>query len=448
MHVVILGAGQVGSNLAKTLVQEKHDVVIIDHNPDKIEAVVDQLDVMGLVGNGVSLPVLKQAEVERAELFIAVTRNDEINILGCIFAKEFGVPKKVARIRDESFSHYSKNLSLEKLGIDFIIHPEKAAAENVVTLIRQTSATDVLEVGGGTMEIIGLKVDNAFKHANKMLQDSIPEGELHYRTIAIKRKNQTIVPHGRDIFMKNDQVYFLVDSAHKKGVLEYFGKAPKKLHNVMILGAGRIGRMIAAKLQGMMNVKIIDKDPEHSQQAAETLEKTLIIHGDGTDYDLLIREGMMEMDVFVAATSDDETNFIVTLLAKHLQVPRAIAIVNNAYYMPITPTIGLDAAVSPQTLVVNQITKYARSQKIASIATIPGVDAEAIDIVAEEDSAITRKPLKDLDFPRGAILGGVIHEKRVIIAEGNTQIETGDRVILFCLPHTISKVESMFRGKR
>lgn len=448
MRVVILGAGQVGSNLAKKMVQEKHDVVIIDPNEEKIHAVQDQMDVMGMIGNGVSLPVLKQAEIAKADLMIAVTRNDDINILACILAKEFGVPQKVARIRDESYSADPDLLDLKKIGIDFIIHPEESAAANIVTLIGQTSATDILEVGGGEMQIIGVKVDKDFLHANKALQEVVPEKEIHYRTIAIKRKNQTIIPFGRDKFLPEDQAYFLVDVKHSQELMKFLGKTPKKLHNALILGAGRIGREVARRLQDKMNVKLIDKDPVHSRIAAELLDNTLVIQGDGTDLDLLVQEGIVDMDVMVAATADDETNFIATLLGKHLEVPRTIAIVNNAYYMPITPTIGLDAVVSPQTLIVNQITKYIRSRKVASIASIPGVEAEAIDIIAEEGSIITQAPLKQQHFPRGVILGGLVHDNSdVEIAKGDTWLKANDRAIVFCLPHAIEKTEELFRGK-
>ena len=447
MRIVILGAGQVGSNLAKKMVREHHDVVIIDQNAEKIEAVEEQMDVLGLVGNGVSLPVLKQAELDKTDLFIAVTRNDDINILACIFAREFGVPRKIARIRDESYSSDPALLNLEKLGIDFIIHPEETAAQNVVTLIRQTAATDILEVGGGKMQIIGIKLDNSFPHLGQTLMEVTPQKNLHFRTIAIKRKNQTIVPYGQDVFLKGDQAYFLVDVAHTRDFLKFMGRKHQKMRNIMILGASRIGMEVAAMLQGEYQVKIIEKDPERSNRAADKLPRTLIVQGDGTDLDLLVQEGITEMDVMVAATADDETNFIATLLGKHLEVPRTIAILNNAYYMPITPTIGLDAVVSPQTLIVNQITKYIRSKKVASVASIPGVDAEAIDIIAAENAEIINIPLKKHRFPRGAIIGGVIHRAgRVEIATGDTVIEPGDRSILFCLPHTIEKTEKLFRG--
>jgi trk system potassium uptake protein TrkA len=447
MRVVILGAGQVGSNLAKKMVREHHDVVIIDRKAEKIQAVEEQMDVLGLVGNGVSLPVMKQAQVEKADLFIAVTRNDDINILACIFAKEFGVPRKIARIRDESYSMDPKHLDLKELGIDFIIHPEETAAKNVVTLIRQAAASDVLEVGGGKMQIIGIKIDNNFPHLNRALMEITPREELHFRTIAIKRKNQTIVPYGKDVFLENDQAYFLVDIRHTAEFLKFMGRKTRKMKNIMILGASRIGMEIARILQNEYQVKIIEKDENRGNRAADRLSRTLIVQGDGTDLDLLVQEGIMEMDVMVAATADDETNFIATLLGKHLEVPRTIAILNNAYYMPITPTIGLDAVVSPQTLIVNQITKYIRSKKVASIASIPGVDAEAIDIIAAEDAQITNGALKDHRFPRGALIGGVIHENGDLeIAVGDTRIHPGDRVILFCLPHTIEKAEKMFRG--
>jgi len=448
MRVVILGVGQVGSNLAKKMVREHHDVVVIDRDPAKVASIDGQMDVLGIVGNGVSLTVLKQAELEKTDLFIAVTRNDDINILACIFAKEFGVPRKIARIRAESYTSDPDLVDLKELGIDFIIHPEEAAARNVVTLIKQTAATDILSVGGGKMQIIGIKIDKDFPHLERSLLQVTPKKEMHFLTIAIKRKNQTIVPQGKDVFLLGDQVYFLVDVRHSKDLMDFMGKVQKKMKNIMILGASRIGIEVARRLQDSLNVKIIEKNLERSEMAADRLAHTLVVEGNGTDLDLLVQEGIIEMDVLVAATGDDETNFIATLLGKHLEVPRTIAILNNAYYMPITPTIGLDAVVSPQTLIVNQITKYIRSKKVASIASIPGVDAEAIDIITAEDAPITHGPLHKHHFPRGAIIGGIIHtDDHVEIATGDTVVSAGDRVIIFCLPHTIEKTEKLFRGK-
>jgi trk system potassium uptake protein TrkA len=447
MRVIILGAGQVGSNLARKMAQENHDVVIIDTQAEKIQVLQEQLDILGLIGDGVSLPVLLQAGIDAADLFVAVTRNDSINILACVMAREFGVKRKVARIRDNTYSAYPDKLDLAALGIDFIIHPEDRAADNIVTLIRQTSATDILEVGGGKMQIIGVKVDAAFLHQQLRLQDLPPAEGFAFRTVAIKRKNQTLVPTGTDQFLPDDFAYFLVDAKKAKALLKYLGKPQRRLKNIMILGASRIGRAIARRLQDELNIKIIDNNKQHSRQAADELTNTLVVYGDGTDLDLLVQEGIIEMDVLIAATADDETNFIATLLGKHLQVPRTISIVNNAYYMPITPTIGLDAVVSPQTLIVNQIAKYIRSEEVASIASIPGVSAEAIDLIAEAGAAITKGPLQAIAFPRGAILGGVVHaEKDVEIAIGSTEIKTGDRAIVFCLPHALGKVEKLFRS--
>lgn len=445
MRIIILGVGQVGESLVKKLSQEDHDVVVIDNNEEKLRALEDEFDIMTVLGNGVLVPTLLKAGIEKADLFIAVTNHDEINILACIFANEFGVQKSVARVSDDSFSE-NPDFNLNTMGIDLIIHPEKSAADNIVKLIRQSGATDIIQVGGGKMQITGFRIDSSFPFINKPLKSMNPEQPLSFRTVAIKRGNKTIVPKGDDIIKEGDNIYVLVCVDEFEHLIRFLGMPKYKIKNVMILGAGQIGLRVAKSLENELNVKIIESNYEKSVRASNELVESLVISGDGTDNDLLIQEGISEMDIFIAATGDDETNFISTLLAKQLKVPRTIAVVNKVHYLSIAPKIGLDSVVCPYSIVVNETMKFVRGKKILSVASIMGVDAEAIDLIVNPRSSIAKKPLKDIHFPSGAIVGGIIHDNIPKIATGSSFFHPGDRAIVFALPSAIERVEKLLVG--
>ncbi|GAB4371358.1 MAG: Trk system potassium transporter TrkA [Calditrichia bacterium] len=446
MNILILGAGEVGSHLAKKLSAEKHNITVLEVNPRVAQKAEEQLDALVVWGSGSSFHDLKKANIEEADIFAAITNVDEVNLLACRYAQKVGVPHKIARVRNPEFTQEDFILTPEELGVDLLIHPEKETADAIVRLLRQSNATDVVEFAGGKIQLLGIRLEENSPVLRKSLSEIWQSfGNLPARIVAINRKERTIIPSGQDILVPRDQIFVICENQMIPDIIKMAGKSDVSIQNVMILGGGLIGRFVAKALEDEFNVKIIESRADRSEEIADLLTRTLVIHGDGTDMDLLAVEGIIDMDAFISVTGDDETNIISTLVARHLRVPRTIALVNKTEYLPLTPTIGMDAVVSKKLLTVNAIMRFIQKSTLESIATIPGVDAEIIEIIPREGSKITRKPLKNVHFPRSAIVGAVHRNKDVIIPTGNTQIQMGDRVIIFTLPQAKTEVEKLFQ---
>ena len=445
MYIIIVGAGEVGYNLAKLLSYEGHDIIVIDRDPDRYAHVAETLDVKAVLGNGTSYTVLEQAGIRSAHLLTAVTTNDEVNLIAAYMAKRYGVARTVARVKNPEFLHPDSPINPQKFGIDLIIHPESETARAAIMLLRQTAATDVLEFCNGEVDLIGIQLDESCPILHIPLKDLARRYEnLVFRTIAIQRKEITRIPSGDDVFLPNDRIFVITKKSLVAEVIRLAGKENEKIENVMILGGGQIGYLIARELEKELNVKVIESSVDRSRTLAEKLGGSLVIQGDGRDLNLLAAEGIIDMDAFIAATGDDETNIISCLLAKHLQVPRIISLINKPAYTPILPSIGINAYISKQMITVNGILKFIRRGEILSVASIPGIAAEAIEMIPREGSKITRRPLAELHFPKHAILGAVMRNGEVFIPVGDTQIQAGDKVVLFALPSAIREVEKFF----
>ena len=445
MRILIVGAGAIGFQLSKRLSHDGYDITVVEVDARRVKRVSDQLDVLLVEGSGTSYRVLKQAGVEHADVVAAMTTCDEVNILACRLAKKAGVAITMARVRNPEFTDPDFVLSPEEMGVDVAIHPEKETAAAVVRLIRQSSANYAIEFEEGKVQIVGVRLDDHSPLLNAPLEEiGRRHGQPPVRIAAIKRKQQTIIPHGKDILVAGDQVFAVCQPSYTERFIELTGQEDIRIDNIMILGGGLIGQFIAAELGGDTRVKIIESSVEKSWKIADNLPDTLVIQGDGTDLDLLATEGILDMDAFVAVTGDDENNIIATLLAQHLGVSRTIALVNRVSYLPITPTIGLDAVVSKQLLTVNAVQRYIRHRQVASIASLPGVDAECIEYIAAAGSKITKKPLKDISFPKNARIGAVTHGQEFIIPTGATHLEPGDRAVVFVMHHALNDVEKLF----
>jgi len=445
VKIVIIGAGQIGSNLVKRLSQENHEVILIDIDPQKVKKTQENLDIMAIHGSGSSINVLDKAGIKGADMLVAVTDKDEINIVSCMIAGRFNVATKIARIKDAEFSTSGEILTGRDLGIDMMINPELLTATRIAALIRQANATDLIGFFDGRIQILGLHIDEQFNFLGQPLKDVTQHfGELNFRTIAVRRRQQTLIPTGDNCLLSGDQVFVMAETEDIPRLIDIAGLKPLHIENVMILGGGHIGVESARLLEKDFNVKIIESSQEKSAEIAKGLNNALVICGDGTEIDLLAQEGIVEMDAFVAVTGKDETNIISTLMAKHLKIPRTIALVNNTDYIPITPSIGLETTVSKQMITVNAILKYIRRGEIISIDTLQGIDAEAIELVPKKGAKITKKPLKDIHFPKGAIVGAVLHEETVFVPVGDSRIQAGDKTVVFALPEAIHKVEALF----
>jgi trk system potassium uptake protein TrkA len=378
-------------------------------------------------------------------MLVAVTNDDEVNLIASIIANKYSVSKKVVRVKNKEFSLSSAPLNADSLNIDLIIHPESEVAGAVVQLLKQTAATDVVEFEGGRLIMIGIKLDNK----SQILEQSLAQvaesyQELTFRTVAIQRRDRTIIPHGSDIFMNGDRVYVTARKESLPEILRLTGKENVTMENIMILGGGQTGAEIAQSLENEFNVKIIESNADKTETLADRLEKSLVIRGDGRDINLLALEGIIDMDAFISVTGDDETNIISCLMAKHLKVPRIISLINKTDYTPIIPTIGIDAYVSKQFVTVDNILKFIRRGSIVSVASLPGISAEIIEFQTHKNARICKKPLNSLHLPRGAILGAVVRNDDIFIPVGKTQIQEGDRVVVIVLPPAIREVEKLF----
>lgn len=445
VKIIIVGAGEVGFHLAKMLSVERHDITIVDPDPDRIERSRQHLDVMAVEGSGTSTQMLEKLGAREADLLIAVTSFDEVNVLSCMIAGKLGTRRRIARVSNYDLLSEESPLSPQDFGIDLTVYPEGIAAQEVVRLIKRSAATDVLEFAEGRIQIIGLKLDGQSPLINRKLSDVVKDyKDLVFRAVAISRGGRTIIPTGEDVFRKNDQVFSVSKTEFVQDMLKLAGKEAEQLNNVMILGGGKVGRHVAELLQHDCNVKLIESKKDVSEELAGSLERTLVIHGEASDIDLLATEGIMDMDAYIAVTEDEETNIISCLMAKHLGVKKTIAMIDNLDYLPLAGTIGLDVAVNKKLSVAQVILKFVRKGEIVSVATLHGVDAEVIEFIAQKGSVATKKPLREIKFPAEAIVGCIIHADDVTIPVGESRIQPGDRVVVFTLPKAIPAVEKFF----
>jgi len=448
MKIIVVGAGEVGFHLIKMLSMKNHDVVVIETDTSKCQRVNDNLDAIAIEGSGASVESLLNAGAQDADIMVAVSSIDEVNIVACILANKLGIKTKIARVRNPEYTAPSALITPEQLGIDLMIHPEEETANEVVRLIKRSTVSEVIDFQMEGVQVMSIRIDSrTVPIAGKPLKAVTKEFPIvEFRTVAVLRNGRTIIPTGDDMIYFKDQIFVVakVESVHL--LLKIMGKAEARLSEVMILGGGKIGRRVAHELESDkdINVKLIESDRIKSHQIADKLKRTLVIQGDGTDIDLMATEGISEMDAYIALTQHDEENLISALLAKHLGVKRVIALVNKSDYLPIIPTIGLDAAVSKSLSTVDAILRYIRRGRILSVSTLKEIDAEVLEMVAQKDSRITKKPLKDLNLPRGVIIGAVLHNNSSHIPVGNTKIAPNDRVVVFALPEAITEIEKWF----
>ena len=450
MKVIVIGAGQVGSHICEYLSSEDHDVTVVEKDAAVCRRASDALDALVIQGDGASPSLLVEAGLHDSDMMIAVSPNDEVNILACLAAAKADVKIKIARLRNPEFSQEDALLGKKELGIDFIIHPERETARELVWLTKRSAATDVIEFEDGKVQLIGVRLDLSSPVINKTLKEIDQENpDLLFRAVAIFRTNKTIIPGGDDRVTRGDQLFFITKTELVPQLLQVLGKSEDRIEKVMILGGGRVGRMIAADLEQNkdITVKLVESNRDKSQQIAEELQRTLIIVGDGTDLDLLAIEGIMEMDSFIAVTNDEETNIISCLMAKHLGVRRCLALVSRPDYLPIMASIGVDAAVDTQTLTANAIVRYIRRGNVTSLASLPGIEAEVLKIEITEKSRARGRKIKSLDMDHHGMIGIISRNGQVIVPVGDTELMTGDSLIVFTTPATVGRVEKIFSNR-
>lgn len=450
MSLIIVGAGELGYHLASRLSHQKMDIVVIEKDHDKVQRITDALDVQTIQGSGSSAETLKQAGIEDAEMLIAVTDSDEVNMISCLVASaQTRVPTKIARIRKLEYAQVSNIMGKGFLDIDLAINPDREMVNAVSRLVEIPDATDVFEFAEGRVRITGLKVDPHSYVAGKRLRDLTKENEKHDIIIAaLFRDDRVIIPRGDDIIRENDLVYAVSESKKIAAITSYFRAKEKKVQRIMILGGGQIGVDLAQRLEKMdIQTKLIESDEDRCEQIADQLGSTIVLRGDGADQELLEEENIKDMDVFIAVSDNEQTNILVSLLAKRLGAKKVISLINNLSYAPLVSSIGVDVVISPHLAAINRILQFIRKGKVLSVASFYKENAEAIEFVAMETSDLVNRPLKEIKFPRGAIIGAVVRDQEIIIPTGTTVILPGDRVIIFSLTSAISEVEKTLTVK-
>lgn len=430
-------------HLAKMLSSEEHDLVVIDNDLDRLKAVSSAMDVLTIEGNANSIAHLKESKISKADLFIGVTYSEDVNINSAILSKRLGAKKTIARIDNQEYLLPANWEIFENLGVDYMIYPEKIAAREIVGLLSETGSTEVVEFTGGKLHMYVIRLDEDAPVINKTLRELAPgDNGMQYRAVAITRQAQTIVPSGDDRFEKGDLVYVISSKTGLKELYKYSGKKQFEVRNIMILGGSRIGRKTAASLGNQHYVKLIEQDRQKSYKLSNILNNTLVINGDGTDMELLRQEGLDKMDAFIAVTGNSETNILSCLLAKHLGVKRTIAEVENMDYIHLAENIGVDTIINKKLITASRIFRFTMSEEVSSIKCLTGTEAEVMEFQVKPNAAATKGTLAEINFPREAIVGGVIRGKNAFIAHGDTLIKPYDRVVVFALPgviHTIGK---------
>ena len=447
MKIIIAGAGDVGFHLAKLLSYESQDTYIIDFDGEKLEYLNSHLDIITKKGDATSIKLLKEIGVDSADLLIAVTDSQNTNFTISVIGKSLGAKKTIARIDNSEFLNECE-VDFKKFGLDFMISPQELAANEIKMLLDQSSFNDTVAFESGVFNVMG----TLLTHNSPIIDLTVKEAShsfpsIDFTTIAIKRQgvSQTIIPRGDTRYELEDQVYFCVPNYSMKDLYPILGKKQFNIKNVMILGGSSIGQKTARNLcKNNFKVKLIEINREKAGLLAEELSDTLVISGDGRDLELLEEENIRETDAFIAVTGNSETNIMSCLVAKSKGVKKTIALVENMDYIDISQTIGIESLINKKLIAASNIFRHIRKGEILALANLHNLDAEVFEFEVKQGAKVTEHPIKDLRFPREAVFGGVIRNKKAMMATGVMQIQTGDKVIVFCLPEAIHTVERLF----
>ncbi|WP_022852589.1 Trk system potassium transporter TrkA [Thermodesulfatator atlanticus] len=447
LKVIIVGAGEVGYYLADRLSLEGHDIVVIDRDEEKIKRIERLLNVMAIEGSGASAKVLEGAGIKDTDLFVAVTNSDEINLISCLLAREYGVPRKVARVRSEDYLSADSPLNEQKLGIDLIINPARVLADEIVRLAEITEATDWAEFARGKVVLMGYMVKEGSPLAGLSLADLRELRALYdFVIVAIIRNNGTIIPSGADIIHPGDKIFVIAKKKDIPAIETLLGFSTARPDRVFIIGGGQVGAWVAQALESKkIEVYLVEKDEERCEELAESLKQTIVLNLDGLDAQELKKEGIDQADLVITVTDVDTVNILGALLAKHHGTKKCIVRIDRPDFIPLLGSLGIDVALSPRLLAANQILRFVRRGQIISVATFLVSDAEVVEMVVPEKETFSEgRKIQDINFPKGAIIGAVYRAGEVIIPKGETPLYPGDDLVIFAKREALSKLEKIF----
>ena len=450
MKVVIVGAGEVGFHIASRLARENKEVVVIDCDPEALKRLSESIDVQTITGSGSSPAILEEAGIREAEIMLAVTDSDEVNLVACLMADTLSpTTKKLARLRGADFDRYHDTFKVNPPHIDTVINPDIEVVRTIERLMSVPGAVDVGEFADGRIKFVGVYLEPGSRLAGVRLSD-LPNVLKEDRPLiaAVVRDDQLIIPRGDNHLRDGDLVYFISEEKNLFKHLSIFDKHATPVKRVLIVGGGRIGFRLAKQLEDkLLSCKVIEKRATQCDFLAEHLERTVVLHGDGSDQSLLVEENIHDTDLVVTLTSDEETNILTSLLAKRLGAKKTITQINKFSYFSLMSAIGIEQVVSPRLSAINTILQHIRRGKVLSAISIKGEEGEVMEALALPTSDIVSKPLKKIAFPKGSMVAGIIRKETIIIPGGDSVIEPDDRIIIFATRKAIPGVEKILAVK-
>lgn len=445
MRIIIIGAGEVGAELAAKLSREDNDVTVIDKSLTPLERLAS-LDVLTVQGNGASLETLEAANIKNTDLLIAVTQVDEINIMACLLGKNNGAKRTIARIRHSAYGNEYKSLTSDRLGIDITINPEHVAANEIVKVVKSIHASEIELFCKGRVQMLGMRLGPESPLVTKKLKDlRLEENTL---IAAIIRNHQLIIPRGNDTLEVGDHIYLLTLAGRHFPYELISGKDALTVHRIMVMGAGKVGRHVVGMLGKSrdVEVKLIDRNLEKCKEAADIFPEAMVLHGSGTDLDFLRQEDIESTDVFIAVSGNDEVNILSALLAKKLGVKKTVVEINRPDYAVLVDTLDIDTAIRPRFLTAGRILKLVRKGRIESVMILGEDQAEVIEINVGKHAPVQGKTLQELKLPSGILVGAIVRNEQAIIPRGSDYVAHMDKVVLFCLPELSQHATALFSG--
>ena len=445
MRIVVAGAGKLGYSVAELLADDEFDVVVIENDPKRKDVVQNSLDVLVIEGNACSPTTFRDPDIRNADVLIACTDSDEVNMITCMMAKKNGVKHTVARIRNVDYAINSPEMLNSEMKVDLILNPERITAAEIDHILMTPSALNVDDFADGKVRMFEAKLKENSPYANIPLKNlKIPNDIL---VAMLFRKHKMIIPRGNDVLLPGDNVYFVGKQEAILAFEQQFTNTYEKLEKALIIGAGRTGRFLAPMLekQGLM-VKVIEKNKERCQMLASMLENGLVLCGDGTDIDLLTEEGVAEADVVVCITEDDKLNLLLALLAKHLGAKKTIVRVTRNEYIELMEKVGVDVVLSSRLLSAGEVLRFVRKGGIVSVSLLEGAQAEALEIIVGAGSDVEGKALRNITLPQECLVCAIVHENEAIIPNGDTVLRANDRIILFAKSELVKSTVPMFES--
>ena len=446
MKIIIAGAGDLGSHLAKLLSSESHDIYLLDQNEERLNTISSQIDVFTIAGDAKSVEIMEQKLISSCDLLIAVTSSEETNMLICILGKKLGAKRTIARINDVNIIKENKEHFYNELGIDTLISPTYLASLEIQRLVNQSAFTDDIEFDNGKLTVFGISLSENSNLINKTVRESADlNPNLSFKPLALHRDDLTLIVNGETVLKENDIVYFISLKESIPNIIKLCGKNNFKIKDVMIIGGSRIGINTAELLENDFRVTLVEKDKVTCQQMANTLKKTLIINIDGHDVKMLEEEGLTEIDALISVTADSEMNIMTSLVGKSHGIKKTIARIENFDYINLSQSIGIDTLINKKIIAADNIFKFVRKGNVSLVANLHGTDAEIIEFIVKDGSKITKSPINKLNFPNSSKIAGVIRNGIPIIPFGDFHLKENDKTIVFSLTESIQKIEKFFQ---